>query len=149
MNDDGDLAAVRAAFDALDPVPAAVLAAGRRALAWRTPDAALAELSGDRPPSTAGLRGGRRSRVLTFTCADVAVELEVDAIGRMREITGRLVPGAAAEVSVRHPRLGLGAVRTGADPAGLFHLPSVPEGLVSLAFALPDGSSAVTSWLRL
>lgn len=149
MIDDDDLAVVRAAFESLDPVPGAVLAAGRRALAWRAPSAALAELSGDRAPRTAGMRAGRESRLLTFTCADVTVELEVDTAGRIREITGRLLPPAEAAVTVRHPRLGRDALRTGTDPAGLFHLPSVPEGLVSLAFSMPDGSSVVTSWLRL
>ncbi|MFB4301984.1 hypothetical protein [Actinomadura sp. NTSP31] len=148
MNDEELMAGTRAAFDALDPVPEGVLAAARSALGWRTPSAALAELRedlGGRP--AAGVRGAA-GRSLTFACPGSTVEIEVAGDGRHREITGRLVPPAAADIVVRHPGLppDRPVARTGAT--GLFCLPDVPEGLVSLLFRLPDGTSVVTSWIR-
>lgn len=148
MNDEELMAGARAAFDVLDPVPEGVLAAARSALAWRTPAAELAELRRDgavRP--AAGVRGGS-GRSLAFGCPRSAVEIEVTGDGRHREITGRLVPPASAEIVVRHggDPAGRPAGRTG--PGGMFCLPHVPEGLVSLLFRLPDGSSVVTSWVR-
>ncbi|WP_173095467.1 hypothetical protein [Actinomadura verrucosospora] len=148
MNDEELMAGARAAFDALDPVPEGVLAAARSALAWRTPSAALAELRHDRGARpAAGVRGGT-GRSLAFGCPGASVEIEVAGDGRHREITGRLVPPVDAEIVVRHRALPAGApaVRTG--PSGVFCLPRVPEGLVSLLFRLPDGSSVVTSWVR-
>ncbi|KAB2371171.1 hypothetical protein [Actinomadura montaniterrae] len=153
MNDEELMAGARAAFDALDPVPEGVLAAARSALAWRTPAAALAELRHDgavRP--AAGVRGGT-GRSLTFGCAAgpavaAAVEIEVTGEGRHREITGRLVPPASAEIVVRHRDLPAGRAAGRTGPTGMFCLPEVPEGLVSLLFRLPGGASVVTSWVR-
>ncbi|MFI0370963.1 hypothetical protein ACH35V_24100 [Actinomadura sp. 1N219] len=150
MNDDELLAGVRDAFDALDPVPDDVLAAARASIAWRAPGATLAELSRDRGGRTAaaGLRG-TTGRVLTFTCPGGEVEIEVAEHGPDRELTGRIVPSAAALVQVRHPDLPPGGITARAEPAGLFCVPRVPAGLVSLVFRLDDGTSIVTSWIRL
>ncbi|SFQ09989.1 hypothetical protein K8Z49_14190 [Actinomadura madurae] len=149
MNDDELMAQVRDAFEILDPVPADVLAAARASIAWRTPSAALAELALDRGGrAAAGVRGGA-GRTLTFACPDRTVEIEVTRDGRHREITGRLVPPAAALVQVRHRDLTAGALTARAEPGGLFCLPRVPSGLVSLVFRLDGGASVVTSWVRL
>ncbi|WP_433463000.1 hypothetical protein [Spirillospora sp. CA-128828] len=149
MNDDELMAEVRDAFGVLDPVPENVLAAARASIAWRAPAATLAELTHDRAGRpAAGVRGGA-ARTLTFTCPGSTVEIEVSPDGRHREITGRLVPSAAALVQVRHRDLPEGGVTARAEPAGLFCLPRVPAGLVSLTFRLDDGTSIVTSWIRL
>ncbi|MUN35964.1 hypothetical protein [Actinomadura litoris] len=127
MNDDELLARVRAAFETLDPLPEGVLAAGRSALAWRAPSSVLAGLTGDLAGRVAsGVRGGG-----------------------VREITGRLIPSAAADVHVRQPGLAPGEVTARVEPGGLFCLPRVPEGVVSLDLRFPDGTSVVTSWVRL
>lgn len=149
LNDDELMARVRAAFDDLDPVPERILAAGRSALRWRAPSAALAERVLDRTVRAAeGVRGGP-VRALTFTCPGLTVELEVTGAGRNREITGRLVPPAPALVQVRHADLGTEAPAAGVDATGLFCLPDVPAGLVSLVLSRPDGTTVVTSWIRL
>ena len=149
MNDDL-LARVRATFHALDPVPAEVLAAARSALAWRVPGAELAELTASpaAPGSAAGVRGPAAPRTVTFAASRIVIELEIDGTGDGHEIAGRLAPPVPAEVRVRHLAV---PEQPGArtDPAGHFALPALPEGLVSLAFLLPDGSSIVTSWIRL
>ncbi|MFC4052267.1 hypothetical protein ACFOY4_21500 [Actinomadura syzygii] len=151
MNDDELMAGVRGAFETLDPVPDEVLAAARAAFALRVPSATLAELSHDRAGQTAAGVRGTAGRVLTFACPDgtVEVEVEVAAHGRDRELTGRLVPPSAALVRVRHLELPPDGITARAESAGLFCLPGVPAGLASLVFHLDDGTSIVTSWVRL
>lgn len=145
MNDDELMAGVRDAFTVLDPVPGDVLAAGRAALAWRLPAATLAALALERTAGAApGTRGGT-VRTLTFTCPDATVEVEVAGAGRFRELTGRIVP-AAASVAVRHRDLPPDPAGARVEPGGLFCLPEVPAGLVSLVFRLDGGTSVVTSW---
>ncbi|MEU5882213.1 hypothetical protein [Spirillospora sp. NPDC047279] len=152
MNDDELLARLRTTFEALDPVPAGVLAAGRSALAWRHPGGSLAELADDHNRPVAGVRG-TPVRLLTFTGSGVTVELEVTGTGTTRDITGRLVPAGPAHVRVRHPARPDHTTRpehaARTDTAGQFDLADVPEGLVSLIFSLSDATSIVTSWVRL
>ncbi|MGH2820959.1 MAG: hypothetical protein ACRDJ5_09940, partial [Actinomycetota bacterium] len=77
------------------------------------------------------------------------VEIDVAEHGRDRELTGRLVPAAAALIQVRHQNLPPDEITARAEPAGLFWLPRVPAGLVSLIFRLEDDTSIVTSWIQL
>ncbi|XRQ13326.1 hypothetical protein ACN3XK_21315 [Actinomadura welshii] len=149
MNDDELMAGVRRAFEVLDPVPEDVVAAARASIAWRAPSATLAELAQDRGArAVAGVRGGA-GRVLTFTSSGVTVEIEVSEDGRERELNGRLVPSSSGVVQVRHRDLPPDGLTARAESAGLFWVPRVPEGLVSLVLRLDDGTSVVTSWVRL
>ena len=146
MNDDELMAGVRDAFTLLDPVPADVLAAGRAALGRRVPAAALAELSLERGGAARGTRGAT-ARTLTFTCPDATVEVDVAGAGRFREMSGRIVP-AAASVVVRHRDVRPDPPGVRVEPGGLFCLPDVPAGLVSLVFRLDGGATVVTSWVH-
>ncbi|MGI5164045.1 hypothetical protein ACQEU3_06785 [Spirillospora sp. CA-253888] len=149
MIDEELLDRVHAAFQAADPVPEAVVAAGRAAFAWRVPGAELAELAHEQEGrALAGTRGGL-VRALTFTGADVTVEVEVHDTGRGRELTGRLAPPVASRVRLR--RLGAAPDEATAETSasGHFVFAQVPEGLASLVFELPDAASIVTSWVRL
>ncbi|QFG20953.1 hypothetical protein [Actinomadura sp. WMMB 499] len=152
MNDDELMAGVRDAFTVLDPVPGDVLAAARAALGWRLPAATLAEVSLER--TGGAVRGTRAApsagavRTLAFTCPDATIELEVAGTGRFREMSGRIVPTAVASVVVRHRDLPPDRVGVRVEPGGLFCLPQVPPGLVSLVFRRDDGTSVVTSWVR-
>ncbi|MEW2356813.1 hypothetical protein [Spirillospora sp. NPDC029432] len=148
MDHDDLLARVRETYQALDPVPAEVLASARAALAWRRPGAELAGLTGDHT-GLAGAVRGTPARTLTFTARDTVIELEIAGTGREREIAGRLAPPSPARIRVRHPALPPEGPETRADDTGHFALPGIPEGLVSLLFHLPDGTSVVTSWIRL
>ncbi|GAA1541607.1 hypothetical protein GCM10009678_25140 [Actinomadura kijaniata] len=147
MNDDDLTARVRAAFDALDPVPPHVTAAARAALASRVPGAVLAELTMEPRYSTAALRG--TARRLTFTGTDAVIEIEVTRLDHGHEITGRVTPSTPARARLRHLRRGAAEWTADVDPAGQFAFPAVPDGLVSLVFDLPDTASIVTSWVRL
>ncbi|MDL4775082.1 hypothetical protein [Actinomadura xylanilytica] len=152
MTEDELFAQVRAAFHALDPVPGEVLAAGRSALGLRVPGAGVAGLVRDRArrPGGGGLRGGGTAlRALTFAAPGRVVEADVSGSGRYREIAGRIVPGVPALVRVRLLGTAPGELTDRADEAGQFAFPRVPEGLFSLYFQLPDGTSIVTSWIRL
>ncbi|MBC6462387.1 hypothetical protein [Actinomadura sp. HBU206391] len=137
------MAEVRAAFAALEPLPEGVLAAGRATLAWRMPDATLAELVTDSLSGAPGVRG--TSRLLTFGGADLEVEVEVSGAGRDLELVGRLSPPAPAQVRVRHLS---GELTARVDRTGHFIVSGVPSGLLSLVFRLPDAGSIVTSWVR-
>jgi hypothetical protein len=151
INDDETLLGqVKAAFAALDPVPARVRDAALAAFAARPPrDAALAELSADSAdgvPAGTGVRGRHGPRLLVFTGPDITVEIEVTGDDADREIAGRLTPPVPADIAVRHLH---GEVAAYADGAGHFVVSAVPAGSVSLVFVLPDASSIVTSWVRL
>jgi hypothetical protein len=150
VNDDLP-ARIRDTFQALDPVPAEVLAAGRSALTWRFPGAELAEPTAHPAQLhlAAGVRGAGAFRTLTLATSQTLIELEIDAAGPARAIAGRLAPPVPAEIRVRHLALTPGQPAARADQAGHFALPALPEGLVSLVFLLPDGTSIVTSWIRL
>ncbi|TDC60230.1 hypothetical protein E1200_30820 [Actinomadura sp. GC306] len=87
--------------------------------------------------------------MLTFACSGATVEVEVAESGRDRELTGRLVPPASGAVQVRHRDLPPDGIEVRAEAAGLFWVPRVPAGLVSLVLRLDDGTSIVTSWVRL
>ncbi|HZB34070.1 MAG TPA: hypothetical protein VE465_28165 [Streptosporangiaceae bacterium] len=149
MTDDEELLGqIRAAFAALDPVPALVRDAALAAFATRRPWAVLAELSADSAggtPAGTGVRGRHGPRLLVFTGPGSTVEIEVTGDDAEREIAGRLAPPAPADLVVRHPH---GEVTAHADRAGHFVVPRVPAGPVSLVFVLPDASSIVTSWIR-
>lgn len=147
MNEKPLLDELRAAFDRLDPVPNGVLAAGRSALSWREPSAALAELTGEANRELAGARSTSGLRLLTFRAPGRTVEVEISGAGQGLALTGRLAPATVADVRLRHPRSGERSAR--ADERGRFRLTDVPEGLVSLVFHLPDASCVVTSWIRL
>src|SRR5690606_12035780 len=108
-----------------------------------------AEQAHDRAPRpAAGVRGGA-ARVLTFTCAAATVEIEVWEHGAEREITGRLVPPSPGTVRVRHRDLPPDGATARAETAGTFWVPSGPEDRGSLGLRLDDGTSIVTSWVRL
>lgn len=145
MTDEELIDVVRAAFETYESVPESVLAAAAGAFRWRTGEASLARLVEDNRELPAGSRG-EASRLLTFAGTDLAVEIEVTGTGRSREIAGRLHPAAPAEVSVRCPG---GQLTAYTDGTGEFVAPDVPSGLVSLLFRLDDGTSIVTSWIRL
>jgi hypothetical protein len=140
MTDDELLAQVDAAFAVLDPMPEAVPDAGRAALGWRVPGAALAELSADQDAGAAGIRGG--ARLLTFEAPGARVEFEV----LDTELAGQVERPGPAEVVVRCPS---GLLAASTDRHGRFVVSPVPSGLVSLVFTWPDATSVVTSWVRL
>ena len=137
--DDGLMAELRAMADQHDPVPLEAVAAARSAIAWRTMDAELAELTADSsvsPQELAGVRGVGAPALLSFDAADVSVEFEVmeQPDGR-RRLLGQLVPTGPGSVQIRHRG---GSVSVVADEVGRFTAGDLPSGPLSLRCAVGD-----------
>jgi len=146
MSDDTDAAGPTAGDDAanaelltelrmmtllLDPVPPEAVAAARSAIAWRTMDSELAELTDDTSvdPRLAGVRSAAAPTLLTFDASDLTVEVEVLDDVRGRRLMGQLVPPGPGEVEVRH---GGGRFAVAADEMGRFSASHIASGPVSL-----------------
>ena len=125
------LAELREMAAMIDPVPSEAVAAARSAIAWRTIDAELAELTADTSVDTepAGVRGVDTPTMLTFDAAHVTVEIQVVEEGGRRRLLGQLVPPGPGAVEVRH-RGGRSSVT--ADEVGRFSADDVVPGPVSL-----------------
>ncbi|GAA0707622.1 hypothetical protein Drose_28610 [Dactylosporangium roseum] len=133
-----------------DPVPPAVLAAARASLAWRNPDAALAELIRDSAASRLiAVRGGG-PRLLTFLGGSLTIDVQVTtgSSGTV-EVVGELAPALPARVVVESPG---GTYETAADPQGRFKITGLTSGPVRLRCEPQDegGFAPVrTEWVQL
>lgn len=132
-----------AALRAAGPVPAATLAGGDAAYAWRTVDAELAALRYDslldRELLLRGSAPISRSLVFQGSTMSVDVELNDDAL------VGQLVPPTAGEVVLLGIAGELG--RTRADELGSFTLAAPARGPIRLLCETSSGR-LVTEWLR-
>jgi hypothetical protein len=111
-----------------DPVPPDVLAAARASLAWRDPDAALAELVRDSLDRLIAVRGGT-PRVLTFLGGSVTIDVQVTARGGAVDVVCELAPVVPARVVLESPG---GTHETAADAEGRFRVEGVAAGPVRL-----------------
>ena len=130
-SDDELLAELRALAARHDPVPPEAVAAARSAIAWRTMDAELAELTEDVAfdPRLAGVRGSGEPSLLTFESPHLTVEVEVLETATGRRLLGQLVPPSPGQVEVRH---GGGTTWVDADEVGRFRADDVAAGPVSV-----------------
>ena len=96
------LARLRALAASHDPVPAEAVAAARSAIAWRTMDAELAELTEDSSVDSglAGVRSTDVPALLTFESANLTVEIEILQAGTSRRLLGQIVPPGPGQVDV-------------------------------------------------
>lgn len=148
-NDDALLARLRSTFGAIDPVPPAAVELARESLAWRDPNAALAELVADSLVDNASVRTRRSAgpRLLTFQAGGLTIEVEVAENGDSRRLLGQIVPPSRAEVVVRWVD---GQLRVDADEIGRFSAHAIPAGRVSLSCTLEHATEPVaTSWVRI
>lgn len=132
-----------------DPVPPHVVSAARDSYTWRAIDEELAELVYDSVfdgDLLAGVRaGGAVGRQLTFEGSTLVLEVEVGD-GPRRELTCQVVPPQPATLEVRHRG---GSICIDRDDFGMFHVPDVPFGPVSLrCVPLEHGREpTTTSWV--
>lgn len=143
--DDALLAELRALAAEHDPVPAEAVAAARSAIAWRTMDAELAELTADSSvePELAGVRSTNTPTLLTFDAPGLTVEVEVlTQPDGTRRLLGQLVPVGPGTVEVRH-RGGTSSVT--ADEVGRFAVGDVAAGPFSLRCGV-GGRVVETDW---
>ena len=129
--DNALLAELRALAAHGDPIPPGAIAAARSAIAWRTMDAELAELTSDLTSQgqLAAVRSLRAPTLLTFEAPSLTVEIEVLESATSRRLLGQLVPAVAGQVEVRH---GGRTSTVVADEVGRFSVDDVAEGPVSL-----------------
>lgn len=138
------LAELRALAAQCDPIPPEAIAAARSAIAWRTMDAELAELTDElsSDPQLTGVRSVDTPALLTFESAALTVELEVRPTATGRRLIGQLVPPSRGEVVVRHRG---GTSTVAADEVGRFTVDDLPAGPASLRCSA--GSALVeTDW---
>lgn len=143
-NDKELLTELRALAARHDPIPPEAIAAARSAIAWRTMDTELAELTGDLAPAgrPAGVRSGHIPVLLTFQAPSLTVEVEVLETAGVRRLMGQLVPPTGGEIEVRH---GAGITTVAADDVGRFRTDDITPGPVSLRCSA--GSHVVqTDW---
>jgi hypothetical protein len=95
-------------FGRADPMPGAVLEAGRAAFGWRRLDAELADLLADSalPSSSSDELALARGvevplRSVTFGTGRRAIDLDIDVHGEGRTLRGQLAPPAHATIEVQ------------------------------------------------
>lgn len=139
-------------FERSDPIPRDVVDAAYAAFEFRDLDAQLAQLLHDTALDTerelAGVRGLTATRSLTFAMGkERYVEVDVEAAGELRTITGYVVPATGGTVAVEHTA---GGDRRGSiDDGGRFAVDGVPGGPVRLRITIDGSPELVTEWLTL
>jgi hypothetical protein len=143
-NDNELLAELRSLAARHDPITPEAMVAARSAIAWRTIDAELAELTSE-PASEkelSGVRGPQAPMLLGFIAPSLTVEVEVLETAAARRLLGQLVPPAAGEVQVRHAA---GTTTVAVDEVGRFKVDGVAPGPVSLRCST-DSAIVQTDW---
>jgi hypothetical protein len=145
-DDDALLAALGEAIQAEREVPRDFIEAGQAAYTWHSIDAELAALTFDSavPTATAAVRAEEASpRFLTFTSADLTIELEIGA----DIIVGQIVPPQAGHADAC-PARGA-AVAVPIDETGCFIFRPRPGSPFRLHCHADSGVSVLTTWITL
>ena len=134
----------------LDPVPPELVQAAADAFSWRNIDAELAELVFDSLLTTdqaALVRGSPGRRLVSFSTAELTIDVEVTDTASGREIMGQITPPQRATVEIRHRA---GVVSADADERGCFRSAAVAAGPMRLRLSPAAGRprpAIVTDWL--
>jgi hypothetical protein len=148
-DDDDDLvAALQEAFRAEQEVPREFIEMGQAAYTWRSIDAELAALTFDSATELAAAAAPVRSaeaspRFLTFSSADLTIELEIGPDG----IIGQIVPPQPGHAD-SCPVSGA-ASSTEIDEIGCFVIRPLPASPFRLHCHASSGISALTTWITL
>jgi hypothetical protein len=144
QSEDRVMSLLRRGLDESDPVPVDVIDFAKAALAWRSIDAELAELSYDssNEQTPAGVRSTATARMLSFETGDWLADLEYSAA------TGRLMGQVEpARIMTVELHLGGSVVATDADELGRFVFDGVLPGPIALVFRLSDDETVKTEWV--
>jgi hypothetical protein len=148
MEDEELVVALRQAVRARECVPADFVAAAKTAFAWHNIDAELAQLTltydSTRDLDPTPLRAETASiRALTFTSANLTIELEVTP----DSLIGQIVPPEPGTIKVQ-PKVGAETAVV-ADEIGLFAIQPIPTGSFRLYCRTDAGTEALTGWIAL
>jgi len=144
-DDEQLLAALGEAMRERQAVPESFVDLGKSAYAWHNIDAELAQLTYDssREP-VAGLRSETASiRALTFTSAQISLELEVTE----GSLLGQIIPPRAGTVETQ-TRAGT-TTSTPVDEIGCFAVEPIPASPFRLRCRTADGTDVLTGWVTL
>ena len=144
QSEDRVMSLLRRGLDESDPVPIDIVDFARAALAWRSIDAELAELSYDssHEQTSAGVRTTATARMLSFETGDWLADLEYSAA------TGRLMGQVEpARIMTVELHLGGSVVAAAADELGRFVFDGVLPGPIALVFRLSDDETVKTEWV--
>jgi len=145
-DDDELLAALGEAIQAREEVPEWFVETGKNAYAWHNIDAELARLTYDSSrdrDAVAVVRSEAASiRALTFTSAQVSIELEVTA----GSLVGQIIPPQAGTLEV-HTTAGVAS--SPVDEIGCFAVTPIPNSPFRLRCRTEDGADVLTGWITL
>jgi len=145
------LAELRRAAAVIDPLPDALVRAGRESLTWRRVDAELAALLSDSivdDQRLALVRSTGSVRAVAFEAGDFTIELDILGSGAHRTLVGQLVPPRRATIEVQTSEL---RTTVEADEHGRFRAESVPAGRMRLRVSGHERTDvpAETSWITI
>jgi len=145
-DDDELLGALGEAIQAREEVPEWFVETGKNAYAWHNIDAELARLTYDSSrdrDAVAVVRSEAASiRALTFTSAQVSIELEVTA----GSLVGQIIPPQAGTLEV-HTTAGVAS--SPVDEIGCFAVTPIPNSPFRLRCRTEDGTDVLTGWITL
>jgi len=147
MRDDDELLeALGEALRAREQVPEWFVETGKNAYAWHNIDAELAQLtydsSRDRDAVSAVRSETASIRALTFTSAQLSVELEVTT----GSLVGQIIPPRAGTLEV-HTTAGVASSLM--DEIGCFAVTPIPSSPFRLRCRTEDGTDVLTGWITL
>ena len=145
-DDEQLMAALRESMRAREAVPDWFIETGKSAYTWHNIDAELAQLTYDsrsEPASAAVTRSEAASiRALTFTSAQLSIELEVTA----GSLLGQIIPPRGGTIEV-HTKAGVTSFPV--DEIGCFYVEPIPAGPFRLRCRTTDGADVLTGWITL
>jgi hypothetical protein len=145
-DDEELLAALGEAIQAREEVPEWFVETGKNAYAWHNIDAELARLTYDSSrdrDAVAVVRSEAASiRALTFTSAQLSIELEVTA----GSLVGQIIPPRAGTLEV-HTTAGVAS--SPVDEIGCFAVTPIPNSPFRLRCRTEDGTDVLTGWITL
>jgi hypothetical protein len=134
------------AMRARQAVPEWFVETGKNAYAWHDIDADLAQLTYDslvdRERAAAARSESASIRALTFTSAQLSIELEV----AKSSLLGRIIPPRAGTLEVHSTT---GVTSSPADEIGCFVVESIPDSPFRLRCRTDDGADVLTGWITL
>jgi len=146
------IAELRALFAEVDPVPLLVSETAKASLGWRRLDADLAELLSDsaleEEPFALARGGEAPARAVTFSSAELTIDIEVHVEDQGRTLLGQLSPPAPATVEIH--TMADEQFSAQADRLGRFRVRLPAGGPIRLRVVGGDGRGGApveTSWI--